>query len=104
MKHRTKKRAAIIVAALAAALATAAAAQGTQSPRQGGVYQYGDTNSPNAAANGQMPHNTNSPDSRRQSDYPQPGTAADTAGSPAGHGTMQDTAAQPAPNAAKPGK
>lgn len=99
MKPRTKKRAVLIIAALAAALATAAAAQSTQAPRQGGVYQYGDSNHPSGIVNGQMPHDT---DQRKQSGYPQPGTAADTTGSPAGHGAMQDTATQPAPNSAAP--
>lgn len=101
MKSRTKKRAVIVIAALAAAFATAAAAQSTQAPREGGVYQYGDTDRPNGAANGQMPHNT---DERRQSGYPQPGTAADATGSPAGRGAMQDTTTQPAPNAPAPGR
>lgn len=101
MKQRTKKRAVMLVAALAAAFATAAAAQSTQPPREGGVYQYGDANRANGAANGQMPHNT---DERRQSGYPQPGTAADATGSPAGPGGMQESGAQPAPGAATPGK
>ena len=102
MKPRTKKRVVIVAAALAAVFATAAAAQSTQAPREGGVYQYGDANRPNGAVNGQMPHNT---DDRRQSGYPQPGTAADATGSPASHGAMP-TAAGPSatPNAATPGK
>jgi len=97
MKHRTKKRAAtIVVAVLAAAFATAVAAQSTDTPRDGGVYQFGDANRPNGDANGQRPHG---PDDRRQSGYPQPGTAAKAHGGaegstgPAG---IQDSTTQPA--------
>lgn len=99
MKHRTKQRAVtIVVAALAAAFAAAAAAQSTETPREGGVYQFGDANRPNGATNGQTPHG---PDDRRQSGYPQPGTAAGTGA----HGAagMEDATMQPAPNSAGAG-
>lgn len=100
MKRQTKKRTVLVIAALAAALATAAAAQSTQPPRDGGVYQYGDSDRSAPAGNPQMPRDEAPP--RDRSAYPQPGTAADTSGAPADQRTMQDTAVQGAPNAARP--
>ncbi|HTH59042.1 MAG TPA: hypothetical protein VL689_02665 [Paraburkholderia sp.] len=101
MKQRTKKRAALYVlaAVLVATWATAAAAQGTQSPRPGGTYQYGDADRTNRAngtngANGaDTPQRHDGTDDRRQSGYPQPGTSADASGTR--NGAMQDSTSPP---------
>lgn len=101
MKQRMKQRVAgILVATLATGFATAAAAQSTQAPRQGGVYQYGDDRT-NGGPTGQS---SNGSQNRRQSDYPQPGTAADTSAPPTSPGGIQDSTAQPMQQSTQPGR
>ncbi|TDV16342.1 hypothetical protein [Paraburkholderia caballeronis] len=89
MKQRTKHTAAIVIAALAAVLASTAVAQSTETPRENGVYQFGDANGSDTE---RMPRGTQ--EDRRQSGYPQPGTAADTGGV---GGSTQNTSASSAP-------
>ncbi|PXW26376.1 hypothetical protein [Paraburkholderia caballeronis] len=92
MKQRTKHTAAIVIAALAAVLASTAVAQSTETPRENGVYQFGDANGANGSDTERMPRGTQ--EDRRQSGYPQPGTAADTGGV---GGSTQNTGASSAP-------
>jgi len=103
MKHRTKKRAALVIAALAAALATAAAAQNTQTTHSGNMYPEDSANHARGSGNERLPQGSG-PDGRRQSSYPQPGTAADATGMATGRGAERNTGAQPATNGAQPGK